>query len=145
MVGFLTTALPYTHVDAAAVKLSGTTGQDAATHVTPDMHHTVKSKTTCRSTSKLLRVLNIFGTESWLNTEVKDNEDFPPGFNIYRKARPLTTGGGVFLAINSEVISSSVQELDSKCEIVWAKLGSLAKKQLIWRHTTGPQTMTLAA
>ena len=122
--------------------------QSAASSPGPPNHTSspVKPKVTSRSASKPLRVLNIncrslkntkehfwnavdgvkpdviLGTESWLNTEVKDNEVFPPGFNIYRKDRPLSTGGRVFLAVNSEFISSSVPELDSDCEIVWAKL-----------------------
>ena len=64
----------------------------------------------------------IFGTESWLTSEVKDNEVFPPGYNIFRNDRETTVGGGVFLGINSDFICSSQPELGTDCEIVWAKI-----------------------
>ena len=72
----------------------------------------------------------IFGTESWLTPEVNDNEIFPPGFEIYRKDRTSTTGGRVFLAINSDYVSSCEPELDSNCELVWAKLQIAGQKTL---------------
>ena len=64
----------------------------------------------------------IFDTESWLTSEVKDNEVFPPGYNIFRNDRETTVGGGVFLGINSDFICSSLPELGTDCEIVWAKI-----------------------
>ena len=39
----------------------------------------------------------IFGTESWLNSNIESNEIFPNGYKIFRKDRPDDYhGGGVF-------------------------------------------------
>jgi hypothetical protein len=63
----------------------------------------------------------ILGTESWLDSSVKDNEMFPPGYNVYRKDRNLH-GGGVFTAVKDCYNSSSVAESDSNCEIAWTRV-----------------------
>ena len=42
----------------------------------------------------------IFGTESWLGSNIKDHEVFPDGYTIYRKDRNTgSKGGGVFIAV----------------------------------------------
>ena len=39
----------------------------------------------------------ICGTESWLNSSIKNGEIFPTSFNVFRKDRETSTiGGGVF-------------------------------------------------
>lgn len=49
----------------------------------------------------------IVGTESWLNPEINNSEIFPNNmFSIYRKDRTNRKGGGVFLAISNNIISS---------------------------------------
>ncbi len=72
----------------------------------------------------------VIGTESWLTPDIQSSEIFPPGFNIYRKDRKIgtkeacnkQTGGGVFLMIDSKLISTEVPELDVDCEIIWAQV-----------------------
>ena len=64
----------------------------------------------------------IFGTESWLNGGIKDNEVFPPGYSIYRKDRSHGRGGGVFIGVRENIMSSRVQDYETDCEIVWVKL-----------------------
>ena len=41
-------------------------------------------------------------TETWLNSDIADNEVLPKGYNIYRRDRGHR-GGGVLLAINSRI------------------------------------------
>lgn len=61
----------------------------------------------------------ITGTESWLTNIIKDNEIFPQGFNIYRRDRETgQRGGGVFIAINKDLISSRYQLAETQCEVV---------------------------
>jgi hypothetical protein len=42
--------------------------------------------------------------------------------SFHRKDRTNKTGGGVLLAIKNEYNSEHVPELDTDCEIVWAKM-----------------------
>jgi hypothetical protein len=63
----------------------------------------------------------IFGTESWIDSSVKDAQILPGGFNIYRNDRNLN-GGGVLLAVKDTLLTSAVPELQTNCEIVWCKL-----------------------
>jgi hypothetical protein len=63
----------------------------------------------------------ILGTESWLDSTVKDSEVFPSNYTVYRNDRNLN-GGGVFVAVKSCFNSSAVPEVESNAEIVWAKI-----------------------
>lgn len=81
--------------------------------------------------SKLCRLSNIIdstrpdiiiGSETWLDTDIKNPEICPSGYVIHRKDRNNKIGGGVLLAIKSELNSELVPELDTNCEIVWAKI-----------------------
>jgi hypothetical protein len=60
----------------------------------------------------------IFGTETWQDPSIKDAQFFQEGYNIYRNVRNLN-GGGVLIAVKDTYITSSVQELQTDCEIVW--------------------------
>ena len=65
----------------------------------------------------------IVGTETWLNSSIKDNEIIPADFNykIYRKDR--SDGyGGVLLAISDHIASFPIPELQNDAEMVWAKV-----------------------
>ena len=59
---------------------------------------------------------------------ISDSEIFPKDlYTIYRKDRTGRTrggggGGGVFLAISTVILSSEQPELDTDCEIIWAKV-----------------------
>ena len=81
--------------------------------------------------SKLCRLSNviggvkpdiIIGTETWLDKDIRDSEICPRGYVLHRKDRTNKTGGGVLLAIKNEYNSEHVPELDTDCEIVWAKM-----------------------
>ncbi len=71
----------------------------------------------------------IIGTESWLDPSVKNNECFLQNFKIFRRDRPEgQRGGGVFVAIRYLFMLSQVTELESECEMVWAKLEIISSK-----------------
>ena len=69
----------------------------------------------------------MIGTETWLDPSIPDNQILPPYFKIYRIDRP-SKGGGVIIAIRHEFLSSPVPELETKCEIIWAKLQLVGQK-----------------
>ena len=79
----------------------------------------------------------IIGTETWLDPSVNSSEYFSPeSFTVYRNDRaPNKRGqshGGVLIAINSNIPSTSIPELQTKCEMVWAEVTiSNARKLLI--------------
>jgi hypothetical protein len=72
----------------------------------------------------------VIGTESWLDPSIKDHEVFPSGFTIYRKDRNCGKGGGVFIAVSDDIMSSHMADLDSDCEILWVKVDIVACKSL---------------
>ncbi len=72
----------------------------------------------------------VMATETWLSADIKNSEIFPPEYDVYRKDRS-SRGGGVLLLINNRLISSSLPELDSDCEIIWAKISIEGHKQLV--------------
>ena len=46
----------------------------------------------------------ICGTESWLNSSIKNGEIFPTSFKVFRKDRETSTiGGGVFQISNEDL------------------------------------------
>ena len=65
----------------------------------------------------------VIGTETWLDKNIKNIEIFPTGYKVYRKDRKDQVGGGVLIAVKSNILSNEVEELqsDDKCEIIWAK------------------------
>ena len=64
----------------------------------------------------------IVGTESWLTSDIKDHEVFPPDFTVYRRDREIGRGGGVFIAVRANVVSLREEDLETECEILWIKL-----------------------
>jgi len=64
----------------------------------------------------------IIGTETWLDSSIKSSEIFPRGYKIIRKDRVGSGGGGVLIAVASELNCEEVPELDTNCEIIWVKL-----------------------
>ena len=74
----------------------------------------------------------VTGTESWLTNNIKDNEIFPPGYTIYRiDIETGQRGGGVFIAINKDLVSTRYQSAETQCEIVWAKIEIKSCKPLL--------------
>ena len=69
----------------------------------------------------------ICGSESWLNNNKKSSETFRENYTAYRKDR-ITTEGGIFLLVRKDIVSSNQPDLDSDCEILWAKI-QLQNKQ----------------
>ena len=48
----------------------------------------------------------IFGTESWLNSTIKDHEVIPEGYALYRKDRETGERGGcVFVAVKDHLVA----------------------------------------
>ena len=51
------------------------------------------------------------GTESWLNSTIKDHEVFPEGYALYRKDWETgERGGGVFVAFKDHLVTSEIHE-----------------------------------
>ena len=63
----------------------------------------------------------VIGTETWLDSNFKDSEIFPSGYKLHRKNR-TANGGGVLIAVKEEYNSEDVPELDTSCEIIWARI-----------------------
>ncbi|CAC5423879.1 unnamed protein product [Mytilus coruscus] len=72
----------------------------------------------------------VLGKETWIDSSVKDNQIFPPNYTIYRNDRNMK-GGGVLIAINNDHLSIPVSELQTNCEIVWAKISLTGSKDII--------------
>ena len=64
----------------------------------------------------------IFGTESWLSCDIFDAEIFPGNYNIFRRDRAGKQGGGVFIAVNTDIIALREIELETDCELIWVKI-----------------------
>ena len=65
----------------------------------------------------------IIGTESWLTSMIPDSEVCPPGYTMFRKDRANGTGGGVFILISSELVSTDPGfSVPKEVEMVWAQI-----------------------
>jgi hypothetical protein len=57
----------------------------------------------------------VIGTESFLTSSVLTSEIFPHNFSVFRRDRPVTReierGGGVFVAINGDIIGTQVTRI----------------------------------
>jgi hypothetical protein len=83
----------------------------------------------------------IVGTETWLTPYIKDHEIFLLDFNVYRSDRKSDKHGGVCIAIKNDIISDEEPELQTNCEIVWAKISLAGSKAVhicaYYRHHVG--------
>ena len=70
----------------------------------------------------------IFGCESKLSPDIPTAACFPQGYSIYRKERVSGNGGGVFLAISSNLTSISHPEFSADAESIWASIKSGSKE-----------------
>ena len=72
---------------------------------------------------------SIVGCESWLDSCIHNSEIFQQTYNVYRKDRNLE-GGGVFLTLKAEYISSSVNTEVDNCDVVWARVHLINEKPM---------------
>ena len=74
----------------------------------------------------------IVGTESWLRPDIMNSEIFPSNYTVYC-CDGDTSGGGVFIAVIDEILSTRQQHLKTSCEMAWAKISVV--------HTTDRKLM----
>ena len=76
----------------------------------------------------------IVGTESWLHDEIGNSECFPVEvYEILRRdctTEPPDHHGGVFIATKKDLIMDREIELETDCEILWAKINIKGSKVL---------------
>ena len=72
----------------------------------------------------------ICGTESWLNGNIRSSEVFPDNYSVYRKDRSKL-GGGVFILVKDNLISTEETNLKAECESIWARIKLQTSKDLI--------------
>lgn len=63
----------------------------------------------------------IIGTETWLTESVQSSEIFPSSYNVYRKDRRDAVGGGVLIAVKTDIISERIN-IESDTESVYASV-----------------------
>ena len=73
----------------------------------------------------------IFGTESWLQPAIPSSEVFPDDYVAYRRDRG-SLGGGVFILVHKNLVSTAQPELDANTEMIWAKIHMQGSKDLFW-------------
>ena len=65
----------------------------------------------------------VAGRETWLNHTILTSELMPPTYQVFRLDRQTcTTGGGVLLAIHSDLISREELHLETNGEMIWANV-----------------------
>ena len=73
----------------------------------------------------------ILGTESWLDKDTTTSEIFPPEYQVLRRDRnSKARGGGVFIAVKKHYDMTLLPDLQTNCEILWAKVQISASKSL---------------
>ena len=58
----------------------------------------------------------IAGTETWLDDTVFSSEILPPSYQVFRRDRKTSIGGGVLLAIKHDLIAKEETNLVANCE-----------------------------
>ena len=89
--------------------------------MTVNCRSVINKKADFESSINYIKPDGICGSESWLNNNITSSELFPENYTAYRKDRN-TAGGGVFLLVRKDIVSSNQPALDSDCEILWAKI-----------------------
>ncbi|XP_072041432.1 uncharacterized protein [Amphiura filiformis] len=69
----------------------------------------------------------ICGQESHVDASFSSSEVFPSGYTISRKD---VHGGGVFVAITDQLVSTTEYSLDSKSETIWCKISVVGSKPM---------------
>eukprot|EP00745_Piridium_sociabile_P041733 TRINITY_DN82982_c0_g1_i5.p1 TRINITY_DN82982_c0_g1~~TRINITY_DN82982_c0_g1_i5.p1 ORF type:complete len:1008 (+),score=211.04 TRINITY_DN82982_c0_g1_i5:126-3026(+) len=71
----------------------------------------------------------IIGTETWMDSGIKDSEVFPDQYTLYRRDRNRE-GGGVLVAVRDSLKSAREPELETMCEIIWIRIHTKERKTL---------------
>ena len=61
-------------------------------------------------------------TETWLNHTTPSSDIIPNNYTVHREDRAKGRGGGVLIAVQNKLLSSSCEKLHSECELVWTKI-----------------------
>ena len=65
----------------------------------------------------------VVGTETWLNHAILTSELLPPTYQVFHRDRQAcTTGGGVLLAIHSNLVAREELHFETNGEIIWASV-----------------------
>ena len=73
----------------------------------------------------------ILGTESWLDKDNTTSEIFSPEYQVLcRDRNSKARGGGVFIAVKKHYDMTLLPDLQTDCEILWAKVQISASKSL---------------
>ena len=65
----------------------------------------------------------VVGTETWLNHTILTIELMPPAYQVFRRdCQTSTTGGGVLLAIHSNLVAREELHLETNGEMIWASV-----------------------
>ena len=94
----------------------------------------------------------IIGTESCLKgikpgkppteSAIKSAEFFPENFKVCRNDSD-TLGGGVFIAVHSELVSVEQHEGVTECEIEWVKIKLKTVKTFKYHHSICPTATSM--
>ena len=75
---------------------------------------------------------------TWLDPSIPSSDIIPTNYSVYRKDSKLPifdrkagqTGDGVMIAVCNNLLSSACPDLDTDCELVWAKIELLGARNL---------------
>ena len=75
----------------------------------------------------------VFGCESKLSPEDPTYSSFPPNYNVFRKERVNSGGGGIFIAVKSSIPASELLDISKnpEDESLWASV-HLAKQKTLY-------------
>ena len=91
----------------------------------------IRSDNTVIKGGRGLSVINILGSESWLDKDITTSEIFPPEYQVLRRDRnSKARGGGVFIAVKKHYDMTLLPDLLTNCEILRAKVQISASKSL---------------
>ena len=71
----------------------------------------------------------VIGTETHLDPTIKDAEYLPTGYKALRRDRNRD-GGGILIAVREDLQITATPELETNCEILWAKICTPGKSSL---------------
>ena len=80
------------------------------------------------------------GTETWLNHAILTSELMPPTYQVFcRDRQTSTTGGGLLLAIHSNLVAGEELQVETNGEMIWANVHIKVCSTLCTsEHFTGP-------